>query len=120
MLKDIYVRTPDDQYYNSNTLETNDPIESLLGKIRMLLYTRPGEVLGQPNLGINLEKYLFEFGSNNSEISRIILQQITTCIPEGAAYDINVNVNFVPGTVRDAAFIDIYIDGTRVLGIFAK
>ena len=120
MLKDIYVRTPDDQYYNSNILDVSDPIESLVGKIRMLLYTRPGEVLGQPNLGINLERYLFEFGSNNNEVSQLVATQISTYILEAAEYDINVTVTFVPGTVRDAAFIDIYIDGTRVLGIFAK
>lgn len=114
------MRSRDDQFYNSNKLEVTDPIESLTGKIRMLLYTRPGEVLGQPTLGVDLEKNLFEVGVNNGELSSKILYQISKFIPEAGRYDINVNVSFVPGTVRDAAFVDIYIDGTRALGLFAK
>ena len=120
MLKDIYSRSPNDQLYNSNILETSDPIESLTGKIRMLLYTRPGEVLGQPNFGIDLERYLFEVGINNGDLSSLILKQMSEFIPDSGQYNMNVIVNFVPGTVRDAAFIDIYIDGTRVLGLLAK
>jgi len=120
MLKDIYNRTPDDQSYNSNKLEVSDPIESLTGKIRMLLYTKPGEVLGEPTMGIDLERLLFEYGLNNGELNGKILYQISEFIPESGVYNITVNVNFVPGSVRDAAFIDIYIDGTRALGIFAK
>ena len=120
MLKDIYSRIPDDQSYNSNILETSDPLESLVGKIRMILYTKPGEVLGLPNFGVDLERQLFEFGANNGELSRVIQYQISQFIPEAGAYDINTTVTFVPGSVRDAAFIDIYIDGTRALGVFAK
>lgn len=120
MLKDIYCKTVDDPLYNSNKLEIDDPIESLIGKIKMILYTKPGEVLGKAMFGVDLERQLFEFGANNGEIAATITNQINSYIPESGAYDINVRVTFVPGTVRDAAFIDIYIDGTRVLGVSAK
>jgi len=120
MLKDIYCKTVDDPLYDSNKLEIEDPIESLIGKIKMILYTKPGEILGQPMFGIDLERNLFEFGLNNGGISALITNQINIHIPESGAYDINVRITFVPGSVRDAAFIDIYIDGTRVLGVAAK
>ena len=120
MLKDIYCKTVDDPLYESNKLEVSDPTESLIGKIKMILYTKPGEILGMPSFGVDLEKALFEFGLNNGELSAMITNQINIHIPESGAYDINVRVTFVPGSVRDAAFIDIYIDGVRALGISAK
>lgn len=120
MLKDIYSKSPDESAYDSNKLEVSDPIESLVGKIKMILYTKPGEVLGKPMFGVDLERQLFEIGLNNGAVSDLILNQISVHIPESGAYDINVRVTFVPGSVRDAAFIDIYIDGTRILGVSAK
>ena len=48
MLRDIYLRDQSDPKYKSNLLETSSVIESVLNKIRMILYTNRGEVLGAP------------------------------------------------------------------------
>jgi len=120
MLKEIYCRNYTDPYYNYNVLETNDPLEVLLTKIRMIIFTNRGEVLGYPDLGLDLEMLLFELDFNAYQIQNDLYTQIGKYCPDSTNYNINVEVNLVPGTVRDIAYIDIYIDGTKYLGVVAK
>jgi hypothetical protein len=60
MLKEIYCRNENDPKYVNTILETTDAIEALLTKLRMILFTARGEVLGYPNLGLDLDSMLFE------------------------------------------------------------
>lgn len=120
MLKEIYCRNEDDPYYDPTLLETNNPIEALLTKIRMIIYTRKGEILGYEDLGLNLDTLLFELKFTGSQIQTDFYRQIAQYCPEAPNYNINLDLNFVPGTVRDVCYLDIYIDGTKYLGIVAK
>lgn len=120
MLKEIYCRNVDDPYYDPYRLETNNPLEALLTKIRMILYTRKGEVLGYSDLGLDLDTLLFELKFTGSQIKTDFDRQISEYCPEAPNYNINLEINFVPGTVRDICYLDIYIDGTKYLGIVAK
>jgi len=120
MLKEIYCRNYTDPYYNYTVLETNDPLEALLTKIRMIIFTNRGEVLGYPDLGLDLEILLFELNFNAYQIQNDLYAQIGNYCLEAPNYNINIEVNLVPGTVRDIAYIDIYIDGTKYLGVVAK
>lgn len=79
--KDLYLRAPGDPNYQEGIFESNDPIENAVQQIRMVLLTRPGEVLGE-DIGFNAEKYLFEFelgdvtpmeSDANSQISEYVL-----------------------------------------------
>ena len=120
MLKEIYCRNYTDPYYNYTVLETNDPLEALLTKIRMIIFTNRGEVLGYPDLGLDLEILLFELNFNAYQIQNDLYAQIGNYCLEAPNYNINIEVNLVPGTVRDIAYIDIYIDGTKYRGVVAK
>lgn len=120
MLKEIYCRNENDPKYVNTILETTDAIEALLTKIRMILFTARGEVLGYPNLGLDLDSMLFELNYTGFQIQRDFYAQIALFCPEAKNYKINIEVNFVPGTVRDICYIDIYIDGTKYLGVVAK
>jgi hypothetical protein len=120
MLREIYTRNPSDPLYNPRKLETEDSIEALLTKIRMIIFTNRGEVLGYPGLGLDLEKMLFELQANTSELQTSFYDQLARFAPESAKYNTRIEVTFTPGEVRDLCFIDIYIDGTRLLGVLAK
>jgi hypothetical protein len=120
MIKEIYCRNLSDPQFNSQQLETTNAIEALLTKLRMIMFTNRGEILGQPDLGLDLEYHLFELNFNSFQLQQNFLGQIAKYVPEGSFYRIDIEVNFVPGTVRDIAYIDIYIDGTRYLGVVAN
>jgi len=119
-MEEIYCRNPDEFGYNPNSLVTKDRIEWLLTKIRMILFTKPGEVLGQPDLGIDLEKYVFETYVNSNYIEKEIYGQLLLFVPEIKDFSVNVKVSFQKGEFRDQCFIDIIIDGTKYLGLLIK
>ena len=54
---DLYIR-PDEE--ESEILEINDYLFEFIEQIEVLLFTEPGEVLGEPEFGIDLERYVHE------------------------------------------------------------
>ena len=58
MTREIYCKLPSDINYE-NKIETTTELEQILGQIKVVLGTKPGEVLGSYNFGIDLNKYLF-------------------------------------------------------------
>ena len=101
-------------------IETGSPYEAILTKIRMIIFTTKGEVLGDPNFGLSLEQLLFELDFNAIQLKKAFYDQISTYIPDTANTPITIDVSFSQGTVRDIAYIDIYIDGKKYLGIQAN
>ena len=120
MIREIYCRNSGDPGYRPNQLETSNEIEALLTKIRMLLFTSKGEVLGFPNLGLSLEEQLFELNSNTAALQNAFYGQLAAYAPESGKFKTEISVKFVPGEVRDFCFLDIYIDGTKYIGVMAK
>lgn len=60
-IRDYYMREEGDPKFQQGKIETTDEIEELVNQIKMILLTNKGEVLGEPNFGVEIEKYLFEF-----------------------------------------------------------
>jgi phage baseplate assembly protein W len=120
MLKEIYMRDPSDPLYQTDVLEVSNEIEALLGQIRMLLFTRPGEVISAPNFGIDLEQYIFSTNVSGSRIQKTITDLIYSSIPVASKYEVEVQVGFFVGTTRDICLIDIFVNGTKYLGIAVK
>lgn len=120
MLREIYTREPSDPLYQSETLEITSELENLLGQIRMLLYTRKGEVMGFYDFGINIEDEIFTFELSQSQLQKKVTESIYQYCPDAGAYDVKVDVQFFKGNVRDICLIDILIDGTKRMGILVK
>ena len=76
MLKEIYLRDPSDPLYSADILEHSSELENLLGQIRMLLYTKQGDVMGSYDFGFNLEDSLFLFNLNEAELKQRLLSAI--------------------------------------------
>lgn len=120
MLKELYLRDPSDPLYAPDILEQSSDIENLLGQIRMIMFTKPGDVLGAYDFGYNLEDNLFLFDVNEEELKTKLLGAIYYYCPDAAAYSVDIKPQFFQGTVRDVCLLDIYIDNRKTLGILVS
>ncbi len=121
MIRDIYTRDPADPNYVFGEYEHQDPIESIITKVKMILGTTQGQVFGDMNFGVGLEDLLFETRLNKFELEEQITKQIYQYVSEAADYKIKSDVKFGRSqTGYDYAVIDIYIEESRVIGILVK
>jgi hypothetical protein len=120
MLKELYLRDPSDPYYNPEILEHSSEIEALVGEIRMILFTKQGDVLGNYDFGFNLEDKLFLFNLNETDIRNKLLTTILETCPDAAVFNTDISVQFFRGSVRDICLIDIFIDGKKTIGVLVK
>lgn len=96
-LRDFYIRQDDDPAYRDNQYEVYDATESMLQQIRMTLFTRKGEVLGEPDFGVEVEKYLFEFQIDPDNITKDASSQLNKYVGETRKR----NVSIRPATYPD-------------------
>jgi len=107
---ELYIKYPTDPNYDPTQVQTNSEIEMLITQIQTILFTNSGEVMGDAGFGCDLEKLVYELGVNEHNIRSKIVNQLNTHCPLAQKYNLDVQVDFVKGTVRDIAFIDITID----------
>lgn len=117
MIKDIYTRIPDDPNYQFGVLEHSDAIESIVAKIRMILGTRQGQIIGDLNFGVGIEDLIFETRINKSQLEEKIKQQFSLYISETADFKIQPEVSFGKADGYDYAVIDIFIDEQKIVGL---
>ena len=120
MLKEIYCRPSNDPNADEFILEHSNVYETLLGKLRLILMTERGTVLGDPFFGSSLETYIFETKVPASEIENDIKKQITTYIDEADLFKIEVKVSLQKGSTSDTGIVDIMVNGTKALGIIVN
>ncbi len=120
MIKDIYIRNPQDPNFIYGVLDHSDPIESIISKIKMIFGTRQGQVFGDMNFGVGLEDLVFETRINKNELEERIKKQIQQYVSESSKYRIDAEISFGKGDGYDFAVIDIYIDRVKSLGILIR
>jgi hypothetical protein len=120
MAREIYMRDESDPFFKSNILEINNEMEMLFGQIKMMLFTNRGEVLGAPDFGANLEEYLFTFSVNEYSVRSMLMDQTLKFIPLAAKYQVDYDIKFSKGTVRDICLIDIKVLNQPVFGVMIK
>lgn len=121
MIRDIYIRSPRDPLYQFGVYEHDNPIESIISKIKMILGTRQGQILDDLNFGIGLEDLIFESRINKFDLEERIKNQIYQYISEAKHFQIRPSVQFgrsVEGF--DFALVDIYINEVKTAGILVK
>lgn len=119
MIQEIYCGVPKSNNYKTYTIEISEDKDIILQKIRVLLGTRKGEVLGDPNFGINLEDYLFDIGIPEETIRSEVIRQITNYVAPGMnpMYQLDVKVNFgKTSDSEDYMIVDIYINQQKTIG----
>ena len=115
MIREIYTRDPNDPQYEEGMFETQGALDEILAKVRMLLGTTNGEVLGEYKLGINIESLVFKSAKNNAAIEMEINKQIGEYINGLDKYRLESRVKF--GHHKDGydyAVIDILVNDKRI------
>lgn len=115
-ISEIYSKISTEAFFESDRLEVKDEIETIIGKIRTLMFTRRGDVLGNPDFGVDVESYIFETFFDQNGITNDLRNQMYRYIPEAGRYNLEVAVNLVQGTHKDDIVIDIIINREKVLG----
>jgi hypothetical protein len=117
-LSEIYPRGPQDPNYKEGFLHTNDEVEILIGMIKNCMLSRPGEVLGDPYFGIDLEGLIFNLEVDESTLSSAIDLHLMTYVPMAfSIFDVRYTIGFLKGETRDACIIDFAIKGNPILGV---
>jgi hypothetical protein len=115
---EIYPWNPDDPNYKEGFLHTDDEVEILIGMIKTCMMTRPGEVLGDPYFGIDLEGLIFDMDVDQNTLTRAIDLHLLTYVPLAySVFNVDFQVGFIRGETRDACIIDFAIKGNPILGI---
>jgi hypothetical protein len=114
---DLYLRIPTDPNYDEMEIESDVDLENFLQAIEMILTTRRGDVLGDPQFGANLEDYVWS-NYSSSQIQSELNQQIALyCADFAYKIPYKVDVSFIQGDITDTILVDISLDGTKVLGV---
>jgi hypothetical protein len=117
MIRDIYTRSMDDPNYQFGVMEFSDVYESIITKVKMILGTKPGTLLGDFFFGIGIEDYVFKTKMGGSQLESKIKQQFNLYIYESKDYEITPKISFGQADGYDYAIIDIFIDKTKVVGL---
>lgn len=108
---ELYIKTNGDPNYDPEKLQSDSRTATLLAQIDVILFTRKGEVLGEPGLGCNLEDLVFSLSYNDTQIQSVIEEQLARYVPLAAIMNVTVDVEFDTSSIdRDAIFVNINID----------
>ena len=118
--KDIVIRWPGHpKYKGRDYIIENDLVEVVVQKLEMLLFSTKGAVLGDEDMGCNLEYYLWQTSVPNETLKSIITEQIITYIPELYAMGYTLDLNIFEGTIQDILVLNFVIKGYNVSFIFS-
>lgn len=113
-IRDFYTRTEDDPQFREDQVEVYDDLEACVTQVKMTLLTNKGEVLGEPNFGLQIEKYLFDFDINPFQLSDEANSQMTQYVSESRLRKIDVSPSFTTDDKdRKIYVLHINIDGKR-------
>lgn len=120
MVKEIYIRQPEDPKFNNDIIDFSDEYEMLYTKIMMILNTRKGEVLGDPSFGVSLEDELFTFETDETTLQSRIFTQIEKYVEEARLFDLKLDIKRFRGTVRDIILLDFFVNGKKAFGLLVN
>lgn len=101
-------------------LETTSEIEQILQRIRVILGTNKGDVLGDFGFGCDIKKYIFSMDVNADDLQDYIEAQILQYANiDTSKYTISVKVSYGKDHYNrsDYAVIDIYINQDKYMGV---
>lgn len=117
MVKEIYIRTEDDPMCVPGIVDFSNEIESVITKVKMLLGTSPGDVLGDSNFGIDIEYLVFNTKQSALDIQDKLNELLLTYIPTSQNVSLSLQINFgKTAKGNDFGIIDVYINGKKAIG----
>lgn len=122
MIKELYCKLPTDKGYQPK-LETTDEVQMILQQIRMILGTKPGDILGAPNFGIDLQQFLFSFNNSPERISYLVNGALSYYLKYNRdKFSVGAEVKFGHNAndPYEYAVIDIIINQQKILGVLVN
>jgi hypothetical protein len=120
MLKEIYCKLPSSGRYKGD-IECDGIVEEILQRCRVCLGTKPGDVLGDPLFGIDLEDYIFDMSADVEEIKDKVDSLLTNYANAGYEEDFIITSEVTFGhnvtDMSDYILINILLNNQRILGI---
>jgi len=108
------MRSSNDPKYQPYQVEVYDEIEASINQVKMTLLTNRGEVLGEPNFGIESEKYLFEFELDPFKLAEDANTQISKYVGEARKRRISAKPQYITDEKdRKIYVLSVTIDGLR-------
>lgn len=118
-LKDIYMRSEEDPNYKKGILQVSDDTEEAISQVKMTVLTEKGSVLGEPDFGLDVNKYLFDFETDPFGLSNEANEQIEKYVSSAKIKNIDVSPSkYTDERDRDVFVLKINIDGDNPFGIF--
>lgn len=113
-VRDFYMRHELDPKFRPDQIEVYDEVEASINQVRMTLLTNKGEVLGEPQFGLQVEKYLFDFELDPFALSDEANEQIQLYISESKKRNIKVTPTYTTDEKdRKIYSLQISISGRR-------
>jgi hypothetical protein len=116
---DFYTRWVGHPRYNFNLIVEEDPVEVIVQKLEMVLFTEEGAVLGDAQFGSDLIYYLWQTQLSNENLRQVIIEQIEIYIPELTQLGYDFELQLFEGEVRDILYLNFVIRGYNVQYLFA-
>jgi hypothetical protein len=117
-IKDLVIRYPGHPKYEPGRIVEDDDVEAIVQKLEMILFTNKGEVLGDIDMGANLEYYLWQTNITTGNLKSKIEEQIETYIPELISLGYTFEVVLYEGTLRDILYLNFVIKGYNIEFVF--
>ena len=117
-VKDLVIRYPGHPKYEPDRIIEDDEIEVIVQKLEMILFTNKGEVLGNIDIGANLEYYLWQTRVTTGNLKNKVEEQIAAYIPELIAIGYSFDVQLYEGTLRDILYLNFVIKGYNIDFVF--
>ncbi len=114
---ELYIKAPEDPNFDINGLDIESELGQLLTQIETILFTNKGDVLNDRNFGASLETLIYDFHFNEFEIKRTVNEQLEIYCPLAEKYNVEVDVSFTRGEIRDIAQINIIVDTQYMVGV---
>ena len=117
-VKDFVIRYEGHPKYEVNRILEDDEIEVIIQKLEMILFTSQGEILGDDELGANIEYYLWKTKVSSINIRNKITEQIYRFVPELVTIGYDMFVDIYDGSYQDIMIINFIIKGYNIDFVF--
>lgn len=119
--RDFYIGYEGHPRFTINKIITDDIIRVIIQKFEMIIFTNKGEVLGDPDFGADLIKYLYETKISADSVRSIIIQQINDYISEirNINYQLAVRFEQDPENFQDVMIVEFTLSEYEVVAIIS-
>lgn len=118
--KDFYIKFPGHPKFNDVEIIEDEIIKVIIQKIEMIIFTNRGELLGDPDFGADMLRYLHSTSVNADFVKSDLAQQFSRYIPElsNIGYELDVKFAKNPVEFSDIMLVSINIRGFEVNAFF--